>query len=85
VSYPNSSGSSFRGPNKVYTPETNSERYGIQQRVWRRGRGEETEGDLRMDAMETYWEQQEQERRRGPIKRTPKWYDDGDDIRDKTF
>ncbi len=31
----------------VYEPETNRVRYQIQQRVWRRGRGEETTDDLR--------------------------------------
>jgi hypothetical protein len=31
----------------IYDPETNRERYLIQQRAWRRGRGEETEADLR--------------------------------------
>ena len=31
----------------VYEPETNRERYEIQLRVWRRGRGEETAADLR--------------------------------------
>jgi hypothetical protein len=31
----------------VYTAEENRERQAIQQRVWRRGRGEQTESDLR--------------------------------------
>jgi hypothetical protein len=31
----------------VYTVEENRERHAIQQRVWRRGRGEETEADVR--------------------------------------
>jgi hypothetical protein len=31
----------------VYEPETNRERHEIQQRVWRRGRGEATPADLR--------------------------------------
>ena len=31
----------------MYEPETNRARYDIQQRVWRRGRGEETTDDLR--------------------------------------
>jgi hypothetical protein len=33
----------------VYDPETNRERHEIQQRVWRRGRGEETANDLRVE------------------------------------
>jgi len=33
----------------VYELEANRERYEIQQRVWRRGRGEETEADLRAE------------------------------------
>jgi hypothetical protein len=32
---------------KVYAPEEDRERHEIQQRLWRRGRGEETENDLR--------------------------------------
>jgi hypothetical protein len=36
---------------QVYDIEENRERHGIQQRIWRRGRGEETEGDLRMEAI----------------------------------
>jgi hypothetical protein len=31
----------------VYEPDTNRERYEIQQRVWRQGRGEETASDVR--------------------------------------
>ena len=33
----------------VYTAEENGIRHEIQQRVWRRGRGEETEADLRAE------------------------------------
>jgi hypothetical protein len=38
----------------IYTPETNRERYDIQQRVWRRG-GEETPDDLRADAIDDHF------------------------------
>jgi hypothetical protein len=34
---------------KVYTPEENAERHRVQQRVWRIGRGEETEQDRRSE------------------------------------
>jgi hypothetical protein len=34
---------------EVYLPETNRDRYEIQQRVWRFGRGEETEADMRAE------------------------------------
>jgi hypothetical protein len=37
---------------EVYGVEADSERYGIQQRVWRRGRGEETPDDLRAEHRE---------------------------------
>lgn len=70
---------------EVYTVEADSERYGIQQRVWRRRRGEETEHDLRMELIEKHEEEQDRQMRRGPVKRTPKWYDDSGDIRDKQF
>jgi hypothetical protein len=36
---------------QVYDIEENRERHGIQQRIWRKGHGKETEGDLRMDAI----------------------------------
>jgi hypothetical protein len=36
---------------KVYDPETDRERFEIQQRVWRSGRGEETEADRRAEAL----------------------------------
>jgi hypothetical protein len=35
----------------LYTPETNRDRYDLQQRAWRRGRGRETAEDLRADAI----------------------------------
>jgi len=65
----------------VYDSETERERHAIQQRVWRRGRGEQTEGDLRAE----WLERQKGEATSRTVKRTPKWYDDGDDIRDKRF
>jgi rRNA maturation endonuclease Nob1 len=69
----------------VYDDATETERYGIQQRVWRRGRGEETEHDLRMERIEAHEEQQERLRKRGPVERTRKWYDESGDIRDRQF
>ena len=36
---------------QVYEPETNHQRYTIQQRYWRFGRGEETDADIRADMM----------------------------------
>src|SRR5207247_1506498 len=72
---------------EVYACETDHERYGIQQRVWRRGRGEETEHDLRMELIEEHEARVESgEGQTRPIERTPKWYDEeGRDIRDKRF
>jgi hypothetical protein len=66
---------------EVYPAGMDSERYGIQHRVWRRGRGEETEHDLRMERIEEHEARVESRR----TDRTPKWYDADDDIREKQF
>lgn len=39
----------------IYTPETNSTRHSIQQRVWRRSRGEESPEDRRADFIDEHF------------------------------
>jgi hypothetical protein len=45
----------------VYDPATDDARAAIQQRYWRRGRGEETSDDLRAESLKTYTERLERE------------------------
>jgi hypothetical protein len=44
----------------VYNPETNRQRHEIQQRVWRIGRGEATEDDLRGQAQSDWLREQDE-------------------------
>ena len=52
----------------VYDEETNGERYEIQQRVWRIGRGEGTAADFRAETIADHWR-----RRADDINRAPRW------------
>jgi hypothetical protein len=50
----------------IYTQEENWQRHQIQQRVWRRGRGEETPADFRSEQLEDILRRSDERRRRGP-------------------
>jgi hypothetical protein len=51
---------------KVYSLEENFQRHHIQQRVWRIGRGEETESDHHAEALEQILRQRQEKEQRGP-------------------
>jgi hypothetical protein len=68
----------------VYDSATEPERHAIQERVWRRGHGQETEEDRRAEELDKE-ERLAREQLGATVKTTQKWYDDGGDIRDKRF